>query len=227
MGKRFIFSYKSPDFSLRTSVINASLVQAKVTVGKDEKIQLRCLWHSYNSKKKTHHQKKQAECMRSNVHLSVLNVTVVKSKIPQSQQIQITFCREVGGNRQKNTRSTSVSISCISVYKEQWPFCFLFKLHRSAESWHRNTRSLIRLLATGYFTNALLLQKLKQHKDQSHWHQAEPMFSYRSESTLLLSYSEIVSLLSTYKSDKFSHLLHYCLFHFYTFYRVHMRIPIQ
>lgn len=37
MGNSFVFSYKFPDFCLRSSVINASLVQAEVTAGEDEK----------------------------------------------------------------------------------------------------------------------------------------------------------------------------------------------
>jgi len=37
MGNKFIFFYQFSDFCLRSSVIKASLVPAKVTAGKDEK----------------------------------------------------------------------------------------------------------------------------------------------------------------------------------------------
>lgn len=135
----------------------------------------------------------------------------------------------------KGTHSTSVPIPSVSVHKEQGPFwsCFLFKRRLSAECWN-----LLRLLPTGYFTTALLLGKLNNtkinytsHKPrfkgrQSCNYHTEPMFSNRSEGTLLSSCSETVSLFLTYKSDQFSHLLHYCLFHFYTFYGADMHTSI-
>lgn len=62
--------------------------------------------------------KRQPERMQSNdVYLTVLNIIAVKSKIHQSWQIQITFCREVVQNRQENTRSASVPIPCLPVQK--------------------------------------------------------------------------------------------------------------
>lgn len=176
---------------------------------------------------------------QTNIHLPVLHVTVVKSKICQSQQAQTIFCREVEENCWKNAvsfcpnplyiciqragallkllsiQTTSQCRTLAQKYQESpktfayWIFHYCFALGQAKTA----PRSITMLPAS---------QK-PRFKDRGSCTQ-QTMFSNRSESTLLLSYSEIVSLVLTYKSDQFSHLLHYCLVHFYG---VHMHTSTQ
>lgn len=113
--------------------------------------------HSYNSKKGT----------QSNIHLPVLHVTVVKNKIPQELANTIFFCREVEENYWRNAVSLCHNPFYTCIHRAGALLKLLFK-RQSAERWHRNIRSLLRLLPTRYFTIALLFDKLKQHQDQLH-----------------------------------------------------------